>query len=148
MSYHVWTTYGYGFCVDDIKTTPEKLLKLAEMNPAVLKDVREYLNEYFDGEGYKDEELEMSDFDDLEGEYCERGVTYVLYQVINEIEVIYADDYDGVPYILYCPNYPWSLKENEKDLTIDKVDEIFQKYISVLTDEPVVIDYQSVENGG
>ena len=45
MSYHTWTTYGFGFCVDDIDTTPEKLLKLAALKPDVLKDVREYLND-------------------------------------------------------------------------------------------------------
>ena len=29
MSYHTWITYGYGVKVDEIKTTPERLLKLA-----------------------------------------------------------------------------------------------------------------------
>ena len=148
MSYHTWTTYGYGFCVDDIDTTPEKLLKLAAMNPDTLKEVREYLDDIFNGEEYKDEELTLDDFDDLEGDYCERGVTYVLYHVINEISVVFADDYNGTPYILYCPHYPWTMDESEKDLNEHDVTEIFAKYIRVLTDKPVEIDYQSVENGG
>ena len=85
MSYHTWTTYGIGFCVDDIDTNPERLLKLAAIKPDVIQDVREYLDSIFDGEKYADEDLTMEDFDELEGDYCERGVTYVLYKVIDEI---------------------------------------------------------------
>ena len=33
-------------------------------------------------------------------------------------------------------------------VTEDEVAGIFKKYIPVLTDEPIDIDYQSVENGG
>lgn len=148
MSYHTWTTYGFGFCVDDIDTTPDRLLKLAAMNPDVLKDVREYLDELFNGKEYKDEELTMEDFDELEGDYCERGVAYVLYHVIDEIRVIFADDYNGTPYILFCPRYPWSIKENEKNLGENDVIKIFAKYVNILTDNPIEVDYQSVENGG
>lgn len=148
MSYHTWTTYGFGFCVDDIDTTPEKLLKLAAMKPDVIKDIREYLSNIFNGEEYKDEELTMEDFDDLEGDYCERGVAYVLCHVIDEIRVIFADDYNGTPYILYCPRYPWNIKEHEKNLSENDVIKIFAKYVNILTDKPIEIDYQSVENGG
>lgn len=147
MSYDVWHTYGYGICVDDIETTPEKLLKLASMKPAVLKDIRDYLNDIYE-DGYEDTELTMDDFDGLEGDYCERGVAYVLYQVIDEIDVIFADGYDGVPYILYSPSYPWRMTEKEINLTQEDVDNIFRKYVSVLTDKPIVIDYHCVENGG
>lgn len=149
MSYCTWTTGGYGICVDDIETTAEKLLELAAMKPNVLKDVRQYLNERFEeDEGYNDEDLTIDDFEELEGDYCERGVAYVLYQVIDEIEVVFADDYGGIPYILYCPKYPWYMKEKEKNLTPEDVKNIFNKYISVLTDKSVTIDYYVVENGG
>ena len=149
MSYHSWTTDGYGICVDDIETTAEKLLELAAMKPEVLEDVRKYLDWRFEEDGgYSDEDLTMDDFDDLEGDYCERGIAYVLFHVIDEIDVVYADDYDGVPHILYCPKYPWSTPENEKNLTKEDVKNIFKKYISILTDEPIIIDYYSVENGG
>ena len=149
MSYSTWTDYGYGVCVDNIKTTPERLLRLAELNPNVLKEVRDYLDDYF-GESYNDEDLTMDDFKELEGDYCERGVAYVLYHVIpnDELLVTYTSDYYGTPYILYMPSYPWRLKEDEKNLTEDDVREIFAKYIRIITDEPIVINYYSVENGG
>lgn len=148
MSYNTWTTYGIGFCIDDIDTTPEKILKLAAMKPDVLEDVREYLDDIFDGEEYNDEDLTIDDFDELEGDYCERGVTYVLYRVIDEIRVIFADDYNGTQYILYCPSYPWNMNDQEKNLKYDDIVNIFTKYIKILTDKPVEIDHQIVENGG
>ena len=148
MSYQTWTTYGIGFCVDDIDTNPEKLLKLAAVKPSILEKVREYLNDIFDGEEYTDEDLTMEDFDELEGDFCERGVTYVLHEVIDEIPVIFADDYNGTQYILYCPHYPWNMSDKEKDLRYDDIVNIFTKYIKILTDKSVVIDFQAVENGG
>lgn len=150
MSYHSWTVDGYGICVDDIETTPEKLLKLASMDSDVLKDVREYLDEYFDGQGYMDETLTMEIFDELEGDYCERGVAYVLYHVINGNGIIldYTYDYNGTPYILYLPTYPWYMNDKDKTLTSEDVENVFRKYVSVLTDKPIKIDYYSVENGG
>lgn len=147
MSYSTWTTYGFGFRTSDIKTTPEKLLKLASMNPAARDDIDIRFTELFDGE-YKAEDLTMEDFEELEGDYCERGIAYVLNQVINEITIDVVSDYDGNWYILYCPIYPWHMKESDLNLTEDQVEEIFKKYISILTDEYVEIDYQEVENGG
>ena len=83
MSYETWNTYGYGICVDDIETTAEKLLKVASMNENVLKNVREYLEEIYPN-GYKDKDLTLDDFEGLEGDYCEHGIAYVLYQVIDD----------------------------------------------------------------
>lgn len=147
MSYHTYIVYGYGFCVDDIHTTPEKLLKLAATKPEVLREVRTYLAEKF-YKGYEDKDLDMSDFCDLEGDFGEHGLSYVLLNVIDDFEVEYANDYDGTEFILYTPTFPWCLKEEELHLNRSEVKNIFMKYISVLTDEYVVIDYYNVENGG
>lgn len=148
MSYHTWSTDGLGFCVDDIETTPEKVLKLAALNENTLNDLREYLNTIYEN-GYKDNELEMDDFEEFEGDYGERGLTTILREVINnEIPIVWADDFSCDNYILYCPSYPWSLKEKEKNLTEEDIVNIFEKYISILTDERITIDYYCVENGG
>lgn len=147
MSYRIWHTYGYGICVDDIETTAEKLLKLASMKEFMLKDVRAYLDDIYP-DGYKDEDLTIDDFNELEGDYGEYGVTYVLYHVMDEIAVEFVDGYDGIPYILYLPAYPWSMREDEKNLTRGYIDNVFYKYIKILTDKPIEIDYYDVENGG
>lgn len=148
MSYHTWSVDGFGFCVDKIKTTPEKVLKLAAVNKKTFKDLRDYLDNYFDGE-YKDEELTMDVFDEFEGNYGERGLSCILKEAIEtELRVDWADDFDCINYILFCPRYPWNIRENEKNLTEEDVIKIFSKYVQMLTDEPIEIDYYSVENGG
>ena len=152
MSYHTWTTYGFGFCVDDIYTdislTLEKVLNLAKMEPSVYKIVSEYLDDICESENITRDELDVDDLDDLEGDYCERGLAFILYNVITEIPIVFADDYNGDQYILYTPSYPWNLQKGEKELNEEDVVKIFSKYINILTDKPIEIDYQSVENGG
>ena len=147
MSYHCWTTDGFGFCVDDIHTTPKRLIELAAMNEEVLRRVEEYLNE--EHPGWTIESLNMEDFNDLEGNYGETGLAHVLYKVIfAELDVTVASDFDNKYYILYEPSYPWNMPKNEENLTSDDVFKVFWKYISVVTDEYIFIDYRSVENGG
>lgn len=149
MSYEVWSTNGFGFCVDKIETTLDKVLKLAALNEETLTDLKRYLDYYCEEEGYTYEDLDISDIDEFEGEYGYRGLSTILCEVINqELYVVLADDFHGTDFILYCPSYPWSLKENERNLTEQDVVNIFNKYISILTDEPITIDYYSVENGG
>lgn len=147
MSYKTWIDYGYGVCVDDIKTTPERLLKLAAMKPDVNKIVKDYLDEIYE-DGYEIEDLTMDDFNDLEGVHYEYGVDFVLYNVIDGIPITYSTDYNGTGYILYTPTYPWWLKKDERNLAEEDVANVFRKYIQVLTDDPVKIDYYEVENGG
>lgn len=145
MSYHCWTTNGYGFCVDDIHTTPKRLMELAEMNEKVLRRVEEYLNE--EHPGWTIESLNMEDFNNLEGDCGATGLAHVLYEIIN-LSVSVALDFGNRHYILYEPSYPWSIPDGEENLTEEDVLRIFRKYISVVTDDDIFIDYQSVENGG
>ena len=145
MSYHYWTTNGFGFCVDDIHTTPKRLMELAAMNEKVLRRVEEYLNE--EHPGWTIESLNMEDFNDLEGDCGETCLAHVLYEIIN-LSVSVALDFGNRHYILYEPSYPWSIPDGEENLTEEDVLRIFRKYISVVTDENIFIDYQSVENGG
>ena len=145
VSYHYWTTNGFGFCVDDIHTTPKRLMELAEMNEKVLRRVEEYLNE--EHPGWTIESLNMEDFNDLEGDCGETCLAHVLYEIIN-LSVSVALDFGNRHYILYEPSYPWSIPDGEENLTEEDVLRIFRKYISVVTDENIFIDYQSVENGG
>lgn len=146
MSYHCWTTDGYGFCADEIKTTPEKLMKLAMDYPPVYQNILTHLLEKYP-DGWNLDLLTMEDFDDLFGDYGEHGVAYVLYQIIS-INVTWCCNYDGDQYILYEPKYPWSVPDDEKDLKEEDVEQLFCYLIGRLTDEYIPIDYYSVENGG
>lgn len=152
MSYCTWITYGFGICVDDIykdkSLTVDKFLNLAAMEPSVLKIAQDYIDEICQRDEISKEDLTIDDFDDLEGEYGEHGLALILNNIITDIPVVWANDYDGAQYLLYTPSYPWTMDENEVNLTKDKVEEVFTKYVKMITDIPVKVTYYDVENGG
>lgn len=144
MSYRCWTVNGFGVCIDDIKTTPARVLELARLKN--MDEVTEYLD---DGRpGWTESDLSMDDFNDLCGDYGEYGVAYVLLNAIDEIDISYANDYCGVQYVLFEPTYPWYMSQKTAKITEEDVINVMRKYISILTDDEVAIDYYSVENGG
>ena len=59
-----------------------------------------------------------------------------------------CDDLECRTYLIYQPQYPWRITEKERDLTEERLRELFQRYVGLLTDEIIDIDYQSAENGG
>ena len=81
------------------------------------------------------------------------GVAYLLQKVIEEVENVrldIAEDFDSYYYLMICPSYAWTtLTKEEKELnTEEKVNDLFRKYVGILTDNEITIEYQSVENGG
>lgn len=79
------------------------------------------------------------------------GLAVILREAIQEIEGIeltVCDDFECRKFLIYQPSYPWNLSDTERDLTEDGLTELFQRYTGILTDEPILVDHQSVENGG
>ena len=75
----------------------------------------------------------------------------LLKEVILEVEgldLLACDSEDGDTYLIYAPSYPWELSEVERSLTEERLQEVFKRYVVVLTDKPIDITYQEVENGG
>lgn len=145
MSYSTWHTYGYGVCVSEIKdTSVERLQSLISMAPVYQRNIQGWLSDCGISEPTYEDYMEFDqDF--------RLGLATMLKEVISEaenIELEACDSYDGETYLLYCPEYPWNQDGHKQLTTEDAAIELFQKYISVLTDEPIDIDYQSVENGG
>lgn len=71
--------------------------------------------------------------------------------IIREAENISfcaCDDYDNNHYLLYMPTYPWYMRDGEERLTEESIRLIFAKYVNILTDKVLDVEYQSVENGG
>ena len=149
MSYHTWSTDGYGFCVNGINTTAEKVETLLLHAPKFSARLKEY---------FKDIDIDTPTIDDYlayeDDESCElrKGLAAILAGVIEEtehIELTAVDDFDCNWYVLLEPSYPWAkISIEELSLTKESLKEIFQKYIKILTDKDVSIDYCSVENGG
>ena len=60
--------------------------------------------------------------------------------------VLYAcNDDDGVCYLMYIPGYPWEFNHVDLSLTEDKLKTLFQKYVALLSDDPINIGYQRCE---
>lgn len=144
MSYTSWHTYGYGICVSDItERSVERLQKLLAMAPYYQKMVQKWLD---------DREINEPSFDDYMDfdQDFHLGLASILESVICEadgFELVSCDSYDGKVYLLYCPSYPWYQSWSKQLATEEEARALFQKYISILTDEPIAISYQSVENG-
>lgn len=145
MSYSTWHTYGYGVCVSEIKEpSVDRLQSLISMAPVYQQNIQEWFSDCGISEPTYEDYMEFDqDF--------RLGLATILKEVISEaenIELEACDSYDGRTYLLYCPEYPWNQTGRKQLTTEDAATELFQKYISVLTDEPINMDYQSVENGG
>lgn len=145
MSYNTWHTYGYGVCVSEIKEPPVDLLQnLISMASVYQRKIQEWLDDCEISEPTYEDYMEFDQDFGL-------GLATILKEVISEaenIELEACDSYDEKTYLLYCPEYPWNQTGHKQLTTEEAAIELFQKYVSVLTDEPIDIDYQSVENGG
>ena len=145
MSFRTWHDYGYGIKADDIHTELFQLQQLIKMAPKYKKELDDY---------FQDCEIEEPIFDDymeIENDEGRRGLSTIMQKVILECEDIVLsalDDFDSVQYLVFCAGYPWSYSEREKCFTEHGIDEVFRRYISVLTDEAIDIGYQSIENCG
>lgn len=145
MGYVSWHTYGYGICVSEIKEySVTRLQNLLALAPEFQKDMQQWLEESEIAEPI------FEDYLDYDQDY-RLGLATILKEVIFEaegIELVACDSYDSMDYLLYCPSYPWHQSGRKELSTEDEAAKLFQKYVSVLTDEEITIDYQSVENGG
>ena len=145
MSYSTWHNYGYGICVDDINTqNVERLQALLELAPEFKAKIEGWLSEL------NIKEPSWDDYMEFDQDYC-LGLATILKEVIAEaegIDLTACDNYDSKAYLLYQPMYPWDMSESDRGLTKEKVAELFRRYASILTDAPIEVDDQAVENGG
>lgn len=147
MAHISWHVYGYGICTDTIKTTPEKIENLLIHAPKL----RERIHESF--KDYEINTPSVDDYTETVEELFENccGVATLLKAVILEAEdlgLVACDDYDCSDFLVFTPEYPWQMTEIERSMTEEKLNEIFRKYVNILTDAVIEIDNQTVENGG
>ena len=146
MGYHTYSVEGFGFSVDEIDTNIPRLRQFLHCAP----DFRKEIDKYF-----LDTQIVNQKLDDyLEYDQdCGSGLAYIIQRVIEEAEdtwITIAENFDGEWFVLLSPAYPWVKQGSTYNAltTEDKARKLLQKYIDILTDSQVSIDYQSVENGG
>lgn len=144
MSFTSWHNYGFGICTDEIETDVEHLQKLLEKAPELEGKIKHWLADC----GIDDPTWD--DYMEYDQDSC-LGLATILKEVIFEaegIEMTACDDYDGHRFLIYKPQYPWEIQPDEMQLTEDKLEALFNRYISILTDAPIDVESQEVENGG
>ncbi len=139
MSYRSWTDYGYGIVFDDIPVDDITLEKVKELLDLAPNEKAFIENEY-------GAEPTLEDYEEYGG-----GIAYILAAVMREFDDIPFQaicDYNGIWYVVLPPTYPWALWPHERDLLREEVDILIEKYVKMLTDRKIEIDYQEIENGG
>lgn len=137
--------YGYGICVGEIREhSVERLKKLLELAPKTNAEVQSWFSRQMIADPSWDDYMRYDEVYNL-------GLVTFLKLVIQEaegIELTACDDFEGVPYLLYQPSYPWNIPDSERNLTEDTLTAIFQRYVGILTDDAISVDHQSVESSG
>ena len=145
MSYSTWHNYGYGICTSDLKIDSVKRIKaLLKYAPKYRKEIRDWFTEC------EISKPTVDDYLDFDQEY-HNGIAAILQAVIKEatgIEFSACDNFDCMRYLIYMPSYPWNMTERDKSITKDELDEALKKYVSIVTDSKLDIDFQEIENGG
>lgn len=145
MSFHTWHVYGYGVKVSDIKfDSIERLQALIHLAPELERNVEQWR---VDNDVKISSVQDYYEYDEYEGLELAAIMKEVILEV-EGIELTACSDFDNEIYLLYEQTYPWYLQDNEKDLTAEKLKEVLLKYFSLITDDPVEVDYYDPANGG
>ena len=151
-AYH---TYGYGICVEKIKNVEkDSLLSLIRMAPEFYGEYQEWEKDWILGQGYEpDVEDILVDFVEDCAQFSHENLASILQEVIKElegIELTACEDWNRGVYLVYEPDYPWNVKNRPKkqNLTEEDLVAIFAKYLTVVTDSELDVDYQAVEYYG
>lgn len=145
MSMQTYITYGYGICISEVTPQGEdRINRLKELLSRAPK-YQNSMQAWFDECGIKnpcwDDYLEFDQDYDL-------GLATILQEVIEEVEglrLVACKDYEDEQYLLFVPLYPWQIRDEERDLTEDRIREIITRYTCMLVDKPVSVDYQQAE---
>ena len=145
MSYQTWHNYGFGISTELLEATDVSRIKaLIHRAPSYEATVTNLFQDIGIIEPIADDYLEL----ERNNSY---GIASIMADVIEEAENLLltaCNNFDGTNYLLYMPSYPWGLRAHETSLTEERVREIIEKYAAILSDEPVEVGYESVENGG
>lgn len=150
MSMRSWSVDGYGVEMTDIvkSVSAEKWAELISLAPTL----QEKVQNYFDKHDYKSP-YSYGDYID----YCcdnneEDYLSWLIADVIREkeyINLIVDADEDGNEYLLLESKLPWEVDTvSEQSLTPEKLERIISKYVGIISDRKIELDYVSIEHFG
>lgn len=145
MSYCTWHNYGYGIITTKLDIdSVERIEALLSLAP----DYRAEIHQWF--EDCEITEPTVDDYLNFDQDY-NLGIATILRVVIQEaekIEFLACDDCNCQRFLMYPPMYPWQIRENDRGMNQEKVEQILKKYVSIVSDTELDIDFQEAENGG
>lgn len=148
MSYQTTIIHGYGICTDHIKIDSiEKLEKLLSFAPEAAKAIHDWFEDCEITEPKVDDYLSFEAYPDTG---C-GGLAALMRAVIKEaegIDLTACEDFYCHDFLVYQPCYPWQMTEKDMTLTEEMLRQLFAKYVNILTDQVLTVDYEHVENGG
>ena len=150
MSHTSWHFYGYGIKVDEIGDVPkERIEALIDLAPVFEDKIRKELDEMQVKDADLEDYCDAMHNADLDSSFL--GLASIMKYVMEEVEgleFVACDNYDNEHFLIFTPQYPWNMTELERKITEESLKDIFTKYVDILTDRVIDIDYQSVYNGG
>lgn len=95
----------------------------------------------------------LVDFVEDCAQFSHENLASILQEVIKElegIELTACEDWNRGVYLVYDPDYPWNVKNRpkEQNLTEEDLVAIYTRYLAVVTDSELDVDYQAVEYYG
>lgn len=145
MSYETWHNYGYGIITTKLKIdSVERIEALLSLAPEYQKEIHTWF------EDCEITEPTVDDYLDFDQDY-NLGIATILRIVIQEVEKVEflaCDDCNCRRFLMYPPMYPWQIKDVDRDMTKERVQEILRKYVSIVSDTELEIGFQEAENGG
>ena len=145
MSYESWHNYGYGISTTKLEIdSVERIEALLSLAPEYQTEIRQWFEECEITEPTVDDYLEFDQDYNL-------GIATILRIVIQEaekVEFLACDDCHCQRFLMYPKLYPWEIQAVDQGMTKERVEEILKKYVSIVSDTELEIDYQEAENGG
>lgn len=151
MSYETWIIEGRGVRLTDVETSVERVEKLLEMEPEIRETVHAQIREQI-GDPKAPTSLEDYEAYEFEEAGYSTGIGAILVAIIKKregYELSVVDDFDGNQFLIFEKTYPWLMTSRcETGLTKGGLDEAISRYIKILTDKEIEVEYQRAENGG
>ena len=145
MSYESWHNYGYGIITTKLEIdSVERIEALLALSPEYQAEIHQWF------EDCEITEPTVNDYLEFDQDY-NLGIATILRIVIQKaenVEFLACDDRHCQRFLMYPKLYPWQMQGSDRDVTKERVEEILKKYVSIVSDTKLEIDYKEAENGG
>lgn len=128
---------GYGVNLDEVDTYNLDWKKLLSFDKSAEDEYLKYLKE-------EEKEYGVYSFIDWADDYGFQGycgLPALIQSIINISEGIELECSDTNNTVYFPKKYSWNYSEKEKELTEDKLNEIFKKYIVLLSGEQIKVTH-------